>query len=664
MQNIVSLLAEGESVKIDNNLISNVNSLSFVLENNKRYEDSISIYNARELKMEGKLYSDNNRLIIKDRNINDKIKKVNFIIDTTDMEDGSKIEGNISAIVDIGAINIPFEYTIKEDDTKKKIKEINTIIDYYNYFMEDPKMAFELFQNDSFLESKMFEDELSYTVYETLKKSSSKSVACIEFFKAFELDVVDCFVGIDDKIVEHYKNDTIGNIDIADFKENAMYEKLLKEEYKRQEEKENDVQVKDAMYYLEKIKDRDFLDNIAIMCVRNNFSNPIAFKAYEIAANMGANINGIFDKLLLSIPKDYDKKLPMYIYKFYNENKSYTFESKIRLYENIVKVFNPTDDIYKLYKEEINNYALSQIYQNKITESLVTIYDGVLNKDVVNSDNHNNILFLLRSYKIKFKNKNIRSVIIKYKEIENETKYEVINSISYVPIFFDSYEMFFEDVYGVRYYHQDCEMKPLFDKKELENYIIDNYKNKNIIDMTKVIKLKNENEFSSDFEVDEAIDLIEKLNITHMVKENLNKKIINYFFKKSQYGEPIDNKYYSKLRAVDLKELDITEKKQYMKILLIANDYTTMFKNVIKFTNDIIADEDIERLFLNMITNNLISNEMEFQNEVLSYLKKNNTNVDLINYMTEKYEGSLDNNIIIFRFAKNLNLKIKIYVVS
>ena len=125
MQNVVSLLASGESIKIDNTLVSNVNSLSFVLENNKRYEDSISVYNARELKMEGKVYSDNNRVIIKNREINDKIKKISFTIDTTDMEDGSKIEGNISVIVDVGSINIPFEYTISENENKKKIRELN-----------------------------------------------------------------------------------------------------------------------------------------------------------------------------------------------------------------------------------------------------------------------------------------------------------------------------------------------------------------------------------------------------------------------------------------------------------------------------------------------------------------------------------------------------------
>ena len=658
MQNVVSLLASGESIKIDNTLVSNVNSLSFVLENNKRYEDSISVYNARELKMEGKVYSDNNRVIIKNREINDKIKKISFTIDTTDMEDGSKIEGNISVIVDVGSINIPFEYTISENENKKKIRELNTIIDYYNYFMEEPKMAFELFQTDEFVESKLLNDELSYTIYEALKKSSSKSVACIEFFKAFDLDIVDCFLGIDDKIVEHYKNDTIGDIDIVDFKGNKVYEKLLREEYLRQEEKENDVQVKDAMYYLDKIRDKDFLDNIAIMCVRNNFTNPIAFKAYEIAANMGANINGIFDKLLLSIPKEYDKKLPMYIYKFYNENKTYTFESKIRLYENIVKVFNETDDIYKLYKEEINNYALSQIYQNKITESLVTIYDGVLNKDIINSDNYNNILFLLRSYKLKFKNKNIRNVIIKYKEIENETSYEVINNISYVPIFFDSYEMLFEDVYGVRYLNQDYEMKPLFDKKELENYIIDNYKNKNIIDMTKLIKLKNAVKFDNDYEVDEAIDLIEKLNATHIVKENFSKKIVDYFFRKVENNDTFNNNHFKRLKEIDIKILNDVEKKEYMKVLLFLKDYKTMYESIIRFSNDISNDEDIEELFLQMINLNMITNKFEFQNEVLSYLKKNNTNAGLLGYMAEEYEGSLNNYILIFRFAKNLNLNL------
>ena len=163
-----------------------------------------------------------------------------------------------------------------------------------------------------------------------------------------------------------------------------------------------------------------------------------------------------------------------------------------------------------MYSNEILEYAISRIYQNRITESLIKIYNKVLSKNIINENNCNNILYLLRNHKVIVNNSNIKKIIIKYAETEKETKYDVFNGIAYVPIFFGSRIILYEDVYGNRFYSEDSIIKILFERKDLETYIIENYPQKDIIDMTKIIKLNEQENITKEYEVDEIRDLENK----------------------------------------------------------------------------------------------------------------------------------------------------------
>ena len=75
-------------------------------------------------------------------------------------------------------------------------------------------------------------------------------------------------------------------------------------------------------------------------------------------------------------------------------------------------------------------------------------------------------------------------------------------------------------VYGNRYYTEDVSIKILFERKDLESYIIENYPQKDIIDMTKIIKLNEQETLVKNYEVDEIRDLESKIKINPVIKEN------------------------------------------------------------------------------------------------------------------------------------------------
>ena len=431
--NRVVQLANGTCIKIDNALSSKVQSIVFELENGKKYEDHFSIFNEREQELEGDIFTDNNRVTLKSKTLSGKGFDVLFNIDTTNLDDGDEIKGTISIISNVGMLDVPYVYKIKSNNINKAISSFKNIYDYYDYLTENFDEGRLLFTNSDFIKAPFMQDETIISIYDGLLKGSNSNIALIEFFKAFEIDITNFFATFDDEIVKHYIDDTLDKIDLNSIKDNErlvgaianrVNQSFLTEETNNDTDKESD-----DIKLLENIHDKELLNVLASMCVRNNFINRIAFEIYLKVVEKGSNINGIYDKFLLSIPENYSYKLPLYIYRYYFDATNYSFDDKAKLYENIIAAFEEGESVYKMYSSEIIEYAISRIYQNRITESLIKIYNKVLSVNIINENNCNNILYLLRNHEILIKNNSIRKTIIKYKEIEKETKYDVINGI-------------------------------------------------------------------------------------------------------------------------------------------------------------------------------------------------------------------------------------------
>ena len=650
-------LSNGTCIKIDNSLTYRVKSIFFELEKNKKYEDHISVSNARELLMDGMVYSDNNRVVIKNPIISDKSIDVTFNIDTMDLEDGDVIKGNISFVTNVGTANIPFEYTIITNTTIRTIKGLNSITDFYDYLCDNFESARALFNDKEFVNAPMLRDDFAMSLYEGLIKGSNKDIELIEFFKAFEIDISRFYENVDDDIVKPYIDDALDSIDLNKIKNNDKFSTVLSLNNDIETSNDKvDIYYEEAKKITDSIEDKELLTVLASMCVRSGFVDELSFKIYLKVIERGSNINGIYDRFLMSIPEDYGNKLPLYIYRYYFDEKNYSFDDKIKLYENIIASFNESDNVYKMYSNEILEYAISRIYQNRITESLIKIYNKVLSVNIINESNYNNVLYLLRNHKIIISDKSIKKVIIKYIETEKETKYDVINGIAYVPIFFESRIILYEDQYGNRFFNENAEIKILFNRKDLESYIIENYPQKDIIDMTKIIKLNETENLTKDYEIDEIRDLEKKISINKVIIDKFEKKIIDFYFRKVVAKESLSDDAQNYLLKLNFNRLLLFEKRKMLKIMLECNEYRFVYDKISYYGQNLMEDEDLLRLFSKCIDMNYEGLKNKLCIDIFNYVKNGNRDQKLCYYLANNYEGSIDNMLLIMNAMNESNL--------
>ena len=657
MEKLIDLLASGESIKVDNQLLCDVKSLDYTLQNGKVYDDSITIYNERDLIIEGNAYSSSFRVKIKNKTINERRAKIEFQIDVFDMEKGDSIDGDFTIITNLGILKIPYHYDVDEDEIINSIKNIKNITEYYDIINNNLELGIKIFNDKKFITSPLFQDSYSLTIYEGLKKSSNNIIAIIEFFKAFNLNVINLFEGIDDKVLSNYLDKFLDNLDISEFEGVSGGEEILKNnDYDNSNDSSNhDLDLDKQLINL--INDKDLLEQIAIHGVRNNLTSELVFDIYIKVLQYGSNIGGIFDQILVSIPKDYKNKLPLYLYQYYHDEKVYSFDQKIRLYENIINTFNENDNIYKLFYDEIKDYARAQINQNRLNSFLIKIYDKILDENVVNGNNNKNILYILRSHTITTKNKSIRKVILKYKETETENTYEFSNGVAYVPIFFNSYCLFFEDKYGNRFNNIDIEINKLFNKPDFEKFILDHYPDEGIINMMRLFKLHEAESFNDNLDFEDSKKLKKLLSLNQAIINELNIKSIDYIFRKSMANEPISYQDFLKLEEIDFHNLSIYDKRKVIKILLNHNEYTYIYDLIKSYGTDIIETIDLEKTLINIMNTEMTQSEYEVFNSITFDDIKNSTgNKELISYLINNYNGDIDNMLIIDREARKIQI--------
>lgn len=644
MTNLFEQLTNGECIRVDNILKSDVNEISYELLPGKVYEDSFCIFNDKEIEFEANIYTNNNRIKLKDSYIKTKRHKVVFQINTTNLRDDDNINARISIVSDIGDLEINVTYHIVDTRENKILYSLNTIDDYYDLYLKDDSLAKSLFNEKKLYKAPFLDDTFVYTAYDCLYNSSNKDIALIEFFAVFGIDIKNDQLEKNPDLKQFYIKKTDENTD-----ENDTY-------VEQDEETEEKKRIRFLSDVIESIKDKELTDNLAIYCIRNNLKNEIAFNFYLKAVTNGTILNGLIEKFLVSIPSNYNKKMPLYVYKLFYEDKSYSFEQKLNLYENIINVFDEQEPIYQLYSLEIREYAISQIYQIKISESLLKIYDKILTENLVTKNNSKNILYLLRSYKVIIEDPNIKKVIIKYKEVTNETKYNVMNHIAYVPIFFDSYIMFYEDSFGNRFHSANTVIKQLINKPELEDFCLKNFPDESLFDISKVLNFLYTQKLQNEIEYFDAKLYLDKLKINDSVKKKLTIYIVDYLLYKSQNSTMLKTNEIEFLKNLNLDILDLKYKNIVLKILMSNNEFKHVFDTIIKYDYYLLDNNDLEILLSNIISNNVDVNESYLINSLLYLLYNNSKNDLIVHYLYDNYDKGIDDFVSILKASAELNI--------
>lgn len=215
----------------------------------------------------------------------------------------------------------------------------------------------------------------------------------------------------------------------------------------------------------------EILNAVCSILIKADCRDKKYFHWYKKALEEGVSLTRLYEYYLYALPEDYPYLLPKEVLLYFSYEKSMDTANREVLYSNIVKFMNPESTLYRQYERDIEQFTMEQLLRSRINSSLVTLYQHVLYKEMIDEQVAKVLPAILKSYRITVSNPNIRSVVVCYEELDREDVISVKDGVAYAPLFSVHPVILFQDEYGNRYTeisYRKQQAMPGHEDKEME----------------------------------------------------------------------------------------------------------------------------------------------------------------------------------------------------
>lgn len=230
----------------------------------------------------------------------------------------------------------------------------------------------------------------------------------------------------------------------------------------------------------EQYEEKKLLEAVCCMLIKGDLRAPEYFHWYQDALVAGISLTRLYEYYLYALPRNYPYLLPKEVLLYFSYQKDLDDETRSLLYMNILRYMKPEAALYQQYERDIEKFTMDQLLQSRINRRLVVLYQRMIYREMIDDKVARVLPAILRSYRVRLKNPNMKYVIARYEELDNEDAFQIRDGVAYVPLFLEHTVLLFQDAYGNRYINIPYRKSPAMEKentKELEDQCFEIYPN-------------------------------------------------------------------------------------------------------------------------------------------------------------------------------------------
>ena len=370
------------------------------------------------------------------------------------------------------------------------------------------------------------------------------------------------------------------------------------------------------------------------LCRGNKISNEY-FEWYRLGVNAELRITRLYEFFMDSVSLDYDEDLPQMVMMYFAYQNDLDYRKKAFLYHNVLTRKNKYPEIAVSYRENLENFAKSQIVDKHINKDLLYIYAKVMNPQFVTEDIANECVSLQFVREIKVPDEQYIKVILIHDKIVGEQKFLPENGTVYCPIYSKDFRLFYEDENGNRIVVPDENISgPILNNPMLLERI--SYM---VPDKIGLIMCRVEGEYAyetiNERNVFDYEKLLDSNVVTYSYKKIIIKNLLDYYFENDYVAELEDL-----LQKVKPEIFAGNEKSRFIQILAARGMYDTAFEIMDCFGTEHIEDKNVLRL----VSRLLERTDFEENEKMISYAqyiyRKGKYDANVLSYLSQYFQGN------------------------
>lgn len=193
------------------------------------------------------------------------------------------------------------------------------------------------------------------------------------------------------------------------------------------------------------------LESICRMLIRNGMLAKKYFYWYELGIKNDLNLTGLYEHYINTMSEDYSGEIPKIVLLYFAYYNNLSDRKKAFIYHYVIEKAKENPTMLRNYMPSIEIFAKEQIVKGNISENLALIYKTVISKTMLTGQIAEAYPNLLLTQYFVCENPFIKNIIVRHKELDEESKYAVVNREAYFPVYTEGSTILLEDNNSKRY---------------------------------------------------------------------------------------------------------------------------------------------------------------------------------------------------------------------
>ena len=356
-------------------------------------------------------------------------------------------------------------------------------------------------------------------------------------------------------------------------------------------------------------EEQEILEAVCSLLIKGDCKEKDAFAWYEKALEQGVNLTRLYEYFLYSLPEDYGHLLPKEVLLYFSYDKDLDRHSRQVLYRNILEYMNPSAELYQNYTRHMEQFAMEQLFQSRISRSLAVIYEHMIYKDMIDSRVARVLPGILKSCRIRCGDSRMKYVIVRYEELEDEEAFLLEDQSAYVPLFSERSVLLFQDAYGNRYLDVKHWKVSVMDRPELLAQCYEVYPDHPMLKLSECRDIVNRG-VETDEEAALLEEIVTQMHLSPAFEGRLMQAVTDYYCQKASEdkdGDGVFNCAY--LVQIDKKPMAVRQRQQICETLISQNYMREAYNMIRDYGSQYISTPRLMKLCTKTILMNLFDQD-------------------------------------------------------
>ena len=356
-------------------------------------------------------------------------------------------------------------------------------------------------------------------------------------------------------------------------------------------------------------EEQEILEAVCSLLIKGDRKERDAFTWYEKALEQGVNLTRLYEYFLYSLPEDYGHLLPKEVLLYFSYDKDLDRHSRQMLYRNILEYMNPSAELYQNYTRHMEQFAMEQLFQSRISRSLAVIYEHMIYKDMIDSRVARVLPGILKSCRIRCGDSRMKYVIVRYEELEDEEAFLLENQTAYVPLFSERSVLLFQDAYGNRYLDVKHWKVSVMDRPELLAQCYEVYPDHPMLKLSECRDIVNRG-VETDDQAALLEEIVTQMHLSPVFEGRLMQAVTDYYCRKASEdkdGDGVFNCAY--LVQIDKKHMAARQRQQICETLISQNYMREAYNMIRDYGSQYISTPRLMKLCTKTILMNLFDQD-------------------------------------------------------